>query len=964
MNNRKGLSDADIPDIVKVETGRNNIEIPIMGLLEQGVRELFSPIPMYQYACCVVWYIHQYPFFASMILISVIITTILVIRRDRMAKFKLREMASHHIDIHVRRNEEWTMMDSKELLPGDVIKISEGGLVAPCDLVVVSGSLLVDESFMTGESIPIVKYQPVHENDTLYDPEKDKNLTVFGGTQILTASPTTNQGEVLAMCVRTGFQTSKGQLIKSILHKEPYSYGYERESFYYIMVSFALGTVMFFVSINVWRVFEIGVKQKEQILYGFESLLCLVPPFLPIIFNTTLLIGAANLEKIDIFTTSPSRIPIAGKVKTMCYDKTGTLTKTDLDVIGVVPVERIKDSNIANMVIPVDKLEEDHPLIEAMSTCHTLASIDDLQGKTSKRHYSGNTIDTKMFQTTNWTFHNASPEIHNQHVISPTGRKIEIYLRYDFDPALQRMSTLVKYHNESFRVFVKGSPEVIRECCLPESIPQDYKSIVRQFARDGCYCLALATLDIPQLQESEVVEMKRSQLERNLRFVGLLLMRNELKDDTAQGIREMRKGRINTVMITGDNIYTALYIAKKCQMINQRAGCFAAEMKEVDGAKRPVFRDVENRKRYLDPFDWIVTNPDGTTSRIDPSIVGLAVDAETFRWFNTQEEKRYRDLLVTNIQVFARMRPFDKQEVILNYINSGKIVGMIGDGANDCAALSVAHFGIALSEAEASMIAPFTAKSLSIRAAVELVKEGRACLVNAFSSFKFTIFYSMSEVTAMFISFTYGADLSQLEYIVLDFLFFFPVVFFMVQSKAASTLVGNPPTSKIFGPTTISSLLFPLLVLWSLNVVMIKLLQTRSWFVPNTVGTEADYQITETTCLFLLNTFVLSAASISWSFGSIYRKPNYSNIPLLVCWICEIIIIIIVFTIPFYFEKFRNFMEMVIIPNDFLGIIALLGVLGFFLILSFEYVVIIGPVASFCRKKTGRGRPKPKKMNF
>jgi len=180
----------------------------------------------------------------------------------------------------------------------------------------------------------------------------------------------------------------------------------------------------------------------------------------------------------------------------------------------------------------------------------------------------------------------------------------------------------------------------------------------------------------------------------------------------------------------------------------------------------------------------------------------------------------------------------------------------------------------------------------------------------------------------------------------------------MVQSKAADNLRGNPPTFKIFGPTTIWSLSVPLVVLWTINLISIRLLSTQSWFVPHPVGLIAFYQIAETSTLFLVNCFFLSAAAIAWSFGSKYRQPLYKNIPLVVCFVLEVIIIFIVFVVPNRNTIFRDFMEMVIIPDDFLLVIGLLGLAGWVAVVLFEVVFIIGPVAKYCRTKTGRGRPK------
>jgi len=181
----------------------------------------------------------------------------------------------------------------------------------------------------------------------------------------------------------------------------------------------------------------------------------------------------------------------------------------------------------------------------------------------------------------------------------------------------------------------------------------------------------------------------------------------------------------------------------------------------------------------------------------------------------------------------------------------------------------------------------------------------------------------------------------------------------MVKSKAAERLRGNPPTYKIFGPTTLWSLLTPLALLWCINGLSIYLLKMQPWFKPHPIGTVAVYQLPETSTLFLVNIFFLSAACITWSFGSKYRQPIYKNTGLMLSFVGEIIIIIFVFTMPNRNETFRNWMEMVVIPEDFLVTLAIVGLTSFMVMLVFEFICVIGPVAKFFRKLTGRGRSKP-----
>jgi cation-transporting P-type ATPase 13A2 len=93
--------------------------------------------------------------------------------------------------------------------------------------------------------------------------------------------------------------------------------------------------------------------------------------------------------------------------------------------------------------------------------------------------------------------------------------------------------------------------------------------------------------------------------------------------------------------------------------------------------------------------------------------------------------------MLVKTQVYARMSPDEKHEVVERLQSLGYTVAFCGDGANDCGALKAADVGIALSEAEASVAAPFTSQGPDIRCVTQIIKEGRAALVTSFSCFKY-----------------------------------------------------------------------------------------------------------------------------------------------------------------------------------------------------------------------------------
>lgn len=133
----------------------------------------------------------------------------------------------------------------------------------------------------------------------------------------------------------------------------------------------------------------------------------------------------------------------------------------------------------------------------------------------------------------------------------------------------------------------------------------------------------------------------------------------------------------------------------------------------------------------------------------------LVVTGDVFRWMinnapleTVQRVSRYLLCLLVHVtytvskmlvraQIFARMSPDEKNEIVERLQSLGYTVLMCGDGANDCAALKAADVGISLSEAEASVAAPFTSRTPDISCVLEVIKEGRAALVTSFSCFKY-----------------------------------------------------------------------------------------------------------------------------------------------------------------------------------------------------------------------------------
>ena len=133
-----------------------------------------------------------------------------------------------------RGKNEFEDISSVELVPGDVIAIPSDGCVMPCDAVLLAGTCIVNESMLTGESVPVMKSAlPLTDcNDDekdMYEPERHKRHTLFSGTAVI-QTRYYGQSHVLAVVARTGFSTTKGSLVRSILYPKPIGFKFVKHS--------------------------------------------------------------------------------------------------------------------------------------------------------------------------------------------------------------------------------------------------------------------------------------------------------------------------------------------------------------------------------------------------------------------------------------------------------------------------------------------------------------------------------------------------------------------------------------------------------------------------------------------------------------------------------------------------------------------------------------------------------------
>lgn len=313
-------------------------------------------------------------------------------------------------------------MSSADLVPGDIYEISDPNLEQfPADSLLLSGDCIVNESMLTGESVPVSKTPAtdgtLHQLDLSAStalPEVARHF-LFCGTKIVRArrpqDDRDQEAVALAMVVRTGFNTTKGALVRSMLFPKPSGFKFYRDSFRYISVMACVAMLGFVASfINFIR---LELEWHLIVVRALDLITIVVPPALPATLTIGTNFALRRLRSKEIFCISPQRVNVGGKVDLMCFDKTGTLTEEGLDILGVRVVSR-STNRFGDALSDPDSLvpNQDHDrgvadsndtqkaALYTMATCHSLRSVDG--------ELVGDPLDVKMFEFTKWSFEEGS----------------------------------------------------------------------------------------------------------------------------------------------------------------------------------------------------------------------------------------------------------------------------------------------------------------------------------------------------------------------------------------------------------------------------------------------------------------------------------------------------------------------------------------------------------------------------
>lgn len=462
----------------------------------------------------------------------------------------LKKMSSLH-SIVIRNNEE-KKIDSKLLIPGDII-ILEAGDKVPADARIIEANMFeTQEAALTGESLPVKKETILVKSNS---PVAEQINMVFSGTIV-------TNGRAKAIVTETGMKTELGKIANLIQETEeeltPLQKKVEKMGKY----------IGYMVLVICFVVFIVGALKNGNMLNMFLAAVALavaaIPEGLPAVITIALAFGVQKMAKKNALMRHLPSVETLGSVTVICTDKTGTLTKNEMTV---------KKIFVDNKLVAVSgsgydpKGEFSEKTTELIFKIGALCNNSQLSSEKIKEIESWKIIGdpTEACLLTVARKYGLHEEILNKK--HPRIHEIE------FDSDRKRMTTIHQIERKKF-AYVKGAPDVILKLCskiningkeikLTEKEKKKILSVNDNMCKDALRVLGFAYKDVTKLNIKKIDEKIASKIEDDLVFVGLQGMMDPPREEVKIAIEKCKTAGIKVVMITGDYLKTAVAVAKE-----------------------------------------------------------------------------------------------------------------------------------------------------------------------------------------------------------------------------------------------------------------------------------------------------------------------------------------------------------------------------------------------------------------
>ena len=488
------------------------------------------------------FYSHEYTD-TIVILFVVFINAIVGFIQEEKAALILRDLKKYETSTcKVKRNDKIIVINTKELVPGDIIYL-ESGETVPADIRILScESLKVDESALTGESVPVQKSANVLKENLIL--QEQKNM-LFLGTSI-------TNGKCTGIVISTGKNTEIGKIALSLNEID------RIETPLQLKIKELSKKITFIVFIILIFIFILALINKytilEIIMLCSSLAVAAIPEGLPTVITITLSVGISNLAKKKTVVKQMQAVETLGAIDIICSDKTGTITQNKM----TVKEEYVIDENMLNYICAL---------------CNDGLIYED--------KYVGDPTETCLYEY-----------LYNKKIDSlKLRKKCERILDIPFDSDRKMFTTLNKIDNDVY-ILCKGSMDsLIEKVNLSKIEKQEILDKVKNLSKGALRTLGFAYKKLNYVPK-DIKELEKE--ENNLSFAGILGMIDPPRESVKKSVELCKNAGIRPIMITGDSIDTAIAIAKNVGIIDN-------DSEAILGSELDKYNDEELKnivKRY------------------------------------------------------------------------------------------------------------------------------------------------------------------------------------------------------------------------------------------------------------------------------------------------------------------------------------------------------------------------------
>ena len=665
----------------------------------------------------------QNDYIDSIIIVAIVVlNAIMGLVQEAKAEKSLEALKDMSAPVaRVRRDGKMITVKGTEVVPGDIVLLEAGNFVpADCRLI-NSYNLKIEESSLTGETVPVTK-----DANVLLDEKAALGDTVnmaFANTIVV-------NGHGEAIVTDIGMNTKVGQIAKMIITNESPETPIQKK----------LGEVGKTLGMGCLAIcafiFVIGILKKiepiEMFMTSVGLAVAAIPEGLPAIVTIMLSIGVTKMARKNTIIRKLPAVETLGSSSVICSDKTGTLTQNKMQVTKVMDIRGECLNFQKNLVLELGAMCTDVEEDVGEPTELAIVNAAKEQGKFKERLYqSFNRIsdipfdsERKMmstihkissnFKELDRNTYNGNISADNAHLSNINKSNVALLVR----DKQQVLSSKDKFaiqdilnNNCQYISITKGAPDVLLKHCnkyilngqvqnLSDFDKQKIEKINSNMAENALRVIAVAYCQLNEIPRN----INSENIENNLIFVGLIGMIDPPREGVKEAVHTCKKAGIKTVMITGDHILTAKAIAKDLGILGNN----------------------------------------------DLAITGQELD---------MINQKILEKNIMKYSVFARVSPEHKVRIVEAFQKTGAVVAMTGDGVNDAPALKKADIGIAMGK-NGTDVAKNAADMIladdNFVTIVEAVKQGRNIFENIKKAVHFLIATNIGEIVTIFMGLLLG----------------------------------------------------------------------------------------------------------------------------------------------------------------------------------------------------------------